>query len=327
MLEAKQGKLSIVFERTSYVGDVAVCLSFKCKLSACCLIKLKCGCKCGCFPSGSEEACVAYAIYLTVRNSLCGDPLATKKSKVSDVYCGYNDGEFSISWRVKATGSAVRKSIGIALKCLAPAKTYAGYSYCVKEAGGKANRDHFTYAANNIAKGINSGVQCAVVGGIRLRKVDPKTKKEMDAIDAADMLSVLSKKLNAESDGKGSENKDHVNCSHDNHVELKCSGVDAVMLKDYIMAKLKGVAPVICDKTLLVPLKESVWDTASKKLKNAVKDYVAMKYAPVGGELAAVLGYRMLSEAEAGAEAVRDLVAKGDRLKASDIEKILSDKL
>lgn len=325
MLEAKKDNLSLYVERTSLVGDVAVSISFDAKANSCCLMKLQSGCGCECFPEGSEECCVCYALFLAVRQSLSGDPVATAKSKVCDVACGLNDGEFSISWRVKGTGSAVRKSLGIALKCLAPSKMYSGYSQCIKVAGGKPNRDHFNYAANSIHQGIKKGVHCGVVGNIRTHKNDPNTKKEIEALDLNEMLKVLNGKLPDDKPEGGKANKEHVKCDHSNMAHVKVAGVDAVFLKDYIQHKLKAVIPVICDDTVHIPVKASVWETASKKLKGGHKDYVELKYGRVKNDLGAVLGYRMLATAEAGVMSVHKMLKS--KITSSDVEKALSKSL
>lgn len=326
MLEATHSNLSIFVERTGLVGDVAVALSFECKLSPCCLIKLQCCCGCECFPQGSEEACVAYSLYLAVNAALCGDPLATSKSKVASVACGYNDGEFVISWKVKGTGSAVRKSLGIALKQLAPSKTYATYSRCVKEVGGKADREAFNAAAENVLKAIKGSVQCGVVGAIKTHKVDPATKKETVALDLKEMLSILHKKLPQDSvEGKKSPNKEHRPCSHEDKSEVKVTGCDAYFLKDYVSSKVRGVEPIICDKVLLVPLKPSMWETLSKKLKQTVGDYVEAKYAKVKNDLHTIIAYMILSKAECGVGSVAKLVKS--EMKAGDVTRALTKAL
>lgn len=190
MIESKKGNISLFLQRTPLVADVAVCMSFAAKCSGCTLNKLISG-GCGgcatlappdkkcpepvlCFPEGSEESCLCYALYLVVKSALCGDPLATAKSKVGSAYCGFNNGSFFICWRVKGTGSAVRKSLGIALKSLNPAKYYSVYDHCMKSLGKKSDRSHFTYVANALVKNIKDEISCGVVGNI---KTQPSVKK------------------------------------------------------------------------------------------------------------------------------------------------------
>lgn len=190
MIESKKGNISLFLQRTPLVADVAVCISFTAKCSGCTLNKLISG-GCGgcttltppdkkcpepiqCFPEGSEESCLCYALYLVVRSALCGDPLATAKSKVGSVDCGFNNGSFFICWRVKGTGSAVRKSLGIALKSINPAKYYSVYDHCMKSIGRKSDRSNFTYVANALVKNIKDEIVCGVVGNIKTHSAPKK---------------------------------------------------------------------------------------------------------------------------------------------------------
>ena len=326
MLEAKKSNLSIFVERTSLVGDVAVCVSFKAKLNSCCLNKLKGSCSCSCFPSGSEEACLCHALYLVVKNMLCGDPLATARSKVGNVECGAHNGYFFMSWKVKGTGSAVRKSLGMALKCLSPGKLYSVYSHCVKEVGGSSNRDAFNYVADELTKSIKDSVHCCVVGNIRLYKVDPNTKKEVKALDLDDMLDVLHKKLNPSSaKGKKETPKDHTPCDHSDMTEVKVSGWQAFVVKDYISAKVRGLIPLMCDKYIILPLKESRWDTFSKKIKDYVKDYVHQKHAKLKDELPAIMGYMALASASISGYDVQQMIKS--KVTTADVERALNSNL
>lgn len=315
MIEAKKDGISLFIERTPLVGDAAVGISFKAKINSCCLNKLKGACNCSCYPSGSEEACLCYTIFLVVQDLLCGSPLATMRSKVGAVDCGVHDGHFTICWKVKGTGSAVRKSIGIALKGLAPGKLYAGYTQCVKAAQGKPKREEFNYVAEDMTKAIKNGVMCGVVGNV-------KTTKEV--VEA--MVDVLAKKLNPGTvKGAKKEPKDHTPCDHSEKTEIKTSGWQAAVVRDYVASKIKGVTPVVCDKYVMLNLKPSLWDTASAKMKKYVKDYVAQKYARVGDELANLMGYHMLSNAYVCADEVRSMLKSG--VKASDVEKALNSAL
>jgi hypothetical protein len=326
MLEGKKGNLHLFVERTPLVGDVAVCISVKAKINSCCLNKLKGSCSCNCFPQGSEEACLCYSLYLVVKNALCGDPLATAKSKVGDVECGAHNGQFFMTWKVKGTGSAVRKSLGMALKCLAPGKIYSVYSHCVKEVGGSANRSCFNYVADELTKSIKDQVHCGVVGNIRLHKKDPKTGKLVKALDIDEMLLVLHKKLNPSTvKGAKHEPKEHTACDHADKSEVKVSGWQAFVVKDYISARVKGLTPVVCDKYILLPIGESRWDTLAKKIKGSVKDYVQQKHAKVKDELPAVMGYMALASASIGCSDVQQMIKSS--VKASDVERAINSAL
>lgn len=316
MLEEKKGSVSAYIQPTKLVGDCGVSVSFKAKANGCCVCKLKACSMCNCFPAGSEEACLCYAMYIVVQDALCGSPAATAKSKVSKVECGTNGGDFSIAWRVKGTVSAVRKSLGIALKCLNPGKLYSIYVQCVKAAGGKPNREAFNYVAAELAASLKDGVQVGVIGNIKA-----------DSAKLKAMLDVVSGKLSVGAiDGKKVKPSDHTACDHSAYAELKTDGWQAFVAKDYIDAKVRGLNVLLCDRYLLVHTKASQWDTLAKKVKKYVKDYVAAKYMRVNkDDLPAVLGYMMLSDAAVGSGDIKSMLKSG--LTAASVEKAITDVL
>lgn len=321
MIEAKKKNVSIFIQPTKLTGDVAVCLSMNLKVNGCCINKLYSGLSCKSHPSGLELSNVAYAMYLNVNHLLCGDPLAMKSSKVGNTVCGSHNGMFFISWKVKGTISAVRKSLGIALKGLTPGKLYSSYQQInrslnltpkyeevdgeIEEVVGSApNREEFNWAAQEIISSIkNNGVCCGVVGNINLGKTASEHGKKVD-----EMLDVLVKKLNpGEVSGKKTKPQDGKSCNHDEAV-IKVSGWSAYLLKDYIMAKARGVVPVICDKEIIVPVKKSSWDSLSSKLKAAASDYVKLRYSKVGKELGNVMAYLAISNGSVSCVDVKSLL-------------------
>jgi hypothetical protein len=312
MLESKKGSISLSVTRCPLVGDAAVSLSFKAAVNSCALNRLVHGWDCNCLPSGAEEACVCYAQFLVIQDVLCGSPLATSKSKVGSVKCVANDGIFSVCWTVKGTGSAVRKSIGMALKTLSPGKYYSVYQKCIKDIGGKAVREEFNSAADEICKAVKNEVTCCVVGNIKT------TKEHVDA-----MVEVLSNKLVvAAVDGAKKKPSNHVACDHSELTELKTSGWHAYVVKEYIMAKARGAQVHVFDKYLTINANAKQWESLAAKLKKPLKDYVAQKFTKVGDELANVLGYLIIANGSAGAGEVKSLLKNG--VKASDVESAIN---
>jgi hypothetical protein len=333
MIEGEKGGIKLFMQRTPLVGDVAVCISFNIKCSGCTLNRLKsngtssCSSmkddKSGscCFSDGSEEACLCYSQYLVIQNALCGDPLATAKSKVGSVDCGANNGQFFVCWRVKGTGSAVRKSLGIALKNLNPSKFYSVYDQCIRSLGKKSSRDHFNYVAQALTKSIKDDLCCGVVGNIKTNE-DKKGAENLANI----MLSVLHKKLNLSSPvGSSSKPTDHVECSHDNMTELKCSGWHTYVIRDYINAKVKGVPSIIYEKGLLLSIDSKKWDSIASKLKKNLKDYIKTKYSKVGKELANVVGYIVMSNSYVSCADVKSIIKNG--LQVDSVEKAIANVL
>jgi hypothetical protein len=309
MIEAKNGNVFLFAERTASVGDVAVCICVKTSLSSCALHKLNGNCHCCAhFVNGSEESALCFSMYLLVKDALSGSPLAVEKSKVGDVRCGYSNGSFYISWNVKGTGSAVRKSLGMAFKQLSPAKLFPVYSQCIKLLGGKAHKEEFLYVADKLTKEINSGLHCGIVGNIRLTKVD-SNKKEVPALDLRDMLSVLVKKLSpAVVSGSKKSPNDHEKCEHGDTAEVKVSGWQSFVLSEYIKSKAKGCSVIACDKHLWVNMPQSKWDTLSAKLKDSAKDYAERIYGHVKKDLPALIGYFALTSGNLGCHDVYSML-------------------
>jgi hypothetical protein len=310
MIESKKGGLSIFLESTKLVGDVSVGLCFALACNGCAFNRL-CGlayCSSQCFPSGAEEAALGYALASAVRQVLCGDPLAVSKTKVGSVECVAHNGHLGLNWKVKGTGSAIRKSIGMALKVLDPAKMFPAYSRCIKQLGGSPDKDSFNYVVDTAANAIKSDLTIGILGN---------TKLDKDALNA--MLEVLIKKHNV-SNTKGSKSKPagHSACDHSNMAEVKISGWTSAVLADYIRSKVKGLDPILCDKHLLLPIKDSQWKTLAVKLKKGVKDFAQAKYAKVGDNLPAVFGYLTLASGQLCASDVKSAV--NNKLSAASIE-------
>lgn len=300
MIESKKGGLNIFLESTKLVGDVSVGLCFSLTCNGCVFNRL-CGvsdCSSKCIPVGTEEAAIGYSLVSAVRQVLCGDPLAVSKSKVGAVECVAHNGHLGINWKVKGTGSAIRKSIGLALKVLDPAKMFPAYSRCIKQLGGSVNKDFFNYVADNASKSIKSNLTVGILGN---------TKLDKPGLDA--MLEILSKKHNT-TDIAGSKSKPsgHTLCDHSSVTEIKVVGWASAVLADYIRSKVKGLNPIICDKHLLLPIKNQQWNTLAAKLKKGVDDFTKSKYTKVGNNLPAVYGYLTLASGHLCASDVKSAI-------------------
>jgi hypothetical protein len=301
-------------------------------VNGCTLSKLSTGgssCGSNCFPPNSEEACLCFALYTTVNQALCGDPLAVSKTKVGSVKCGSHNGMFFINYNTKGTVSAVRKSIGMALKVLDPAKMNSAYSRLVKECGSSPSKESFAHVASAAASGIKSDLCITIVGNINFYKTvkdGSNSKKVYDKAKFDGMMDVLSKKRNVTAvTGSKSKPSDHTPCDHSLHTEVKTSGWSTAVLVDFIRYKLKGLVPVINDKYILVAVKPSVWDTASKKLKPSVKDYISAKFTRVGDSLPEVFGYLASASCTLGAHDIKSLI--NSKVSASSLESAITKAL
>lgn len=316
MLEGKKGGVSVLIAPTNAVGDVAVSLSFDLAVDGCALARLNGGCDCHskCFPQGSEEAAVCFALFAAVEQTLCGDPLAVKKTKVGSVHCGAHNGSFFMNWKVKGNVSSVRKSLGMALHVLNPEKMFSAYQRYVRILGGSPDRDTFNHVADEVAKAAKN-VQVVVVGNIKA------TKEKLDQ-----MLDVISKKHDVQSvSGSKKKPSGHVPCDHNLHTELKSAGWATAVLSDYIQYRVRGLIPLVCNKTLLLPVKPTQWDTIAKKIKKGVKDYANAKYGKVGEALPAIFSYLAVSSAQLGAADVKS--ALSSKMSADSIADAISKHL
>jgi hypothetical protein len=313
MIEEKKGGLSVFIAPTKTVGDVVISMCFALDANGCTLSKLNgCGSECSshCFPAGSEEACIAYSLYATVKQVLAGNALAVSKTKVGDVKCGLHDGMFFINWKVKGTVSAARKSLGIALKCMTPAKMWPVYSRCAKMLKSTPKKESFSYIADATAKSIRDNLQVGIVGNIKADKTKLK-----------DLVETIHKRLNAESpSGTKSKPTDHTECDHSHLTELKAAGYGSLLISDYLQHKVKGLNPNIFNKKIIIMMKPAQWETMQKKIKPGVKDFVATKYMKVSTDLNEVVAYYGLSSGMLSACDVHNM----GQLSASNLENAIN---
>ena len=322
MLHVKKGHISLCIGATNRVGDVVVALDIAVKCSAGILKSLKCGtpCMCSvndkkesccCCPEGCEETMVCWALAHAVDQKLAGSPLEVFKSRVGNVNCSYCCGNFTISWHTQGTVSAVRKSIGLALSALDPAKMFSAYQQAARCLQRSTSREDFNYAADKVAAAINKGVTICVSGRI---KVD---KEKAEAV-----LAVIEKKLpKSKVDGKKTKPSQHTKCESD-CCELKCDSWACALVRDYVAAKLKGVCLNGGDHGVCLGVKSSRLEPLSAKLKSGVKEYVAAKYGKVRDDLHPILAYMILSGGAAGAQDACELLHK--KPSVSDIEKAIA---
>jgi len=299
MLETKQNNVSLYAQRASLVSDTAVCMGFQADINSCALNRLLSHWCCSNITS-CEETCVAYAVYLNVANLLCGDPVAIKNSKVSSIKCGAHNGRFFITWKTKGNISSVRKSLGLAFKALVPGKVYSTYINLMRVFGQKSNREVFNWASQQLINSINTGLFIGIIGNIKADQEHLKT-----------LLEVAIKKLNVGQSKKLSKPASimtSTSCNHDDVVEISVLGWKAHLLKDYILSKAKGLTPVVCDKSIIIPINKTLWDTLKKKLKNAVEDHIKNRYSKTGGELGNLIAYLALSHGTVSCSDVKTLL-------------------
>jgi hypothetical protein len=222
---------------------------------------------CNTLHHGSEESALAYALYKLVQEKLCGSPLEVARTKVDHVSCASHHNSFVISWNTQGTGSALRKTLGVVLKCLLPNALFSRYGHNMKVLGGKVDRSVFNHLANKMIDGLNKKIHFVAVGRIK---------------EDTDFKSLLETACGKYSESKKSPaNECQAPEKHSEHKldwpRLKCSdGSCAVVLADYIQHK--GIGLRVEDKEVVIYSRS--WGSKREALKksNTIASYVSAKY-------------------------------------------------
>lgn len=216
---------------------------------------------------GIEESALAFALFKLVQEKLCGSPLEVARSKVDKVSCNIHNDTFVIATNTQGTGSALRKVIGLMLKCLAPNALFSRYSHFVKLLGGKAGRPEFNYVANQMITGLAKQIHFVVVGKI---KVDADFK---GLLEVAAKKYVISSKSSAgeskmpEKRGEYKTNWPILNCSN---------GSAAIVLNDYISHQ--GFGTRLCGSKIIIFSNQWASKRDLLKKKDRITGYISTKY-------------------------------------------------
>jgi hypothetical protein len=323
-MELKEKNISLVVGITKRVPDLAVSLSFSFPgIAECCFNSLVCNCvKEGELMKGAHEAALAYALFEAARDKLVSSPLEVSKSRVSNIACKTIDGEFTISWNCQGTGSSLRKSCGLVVSCLAPHKLFSKYSENIRFLGRKpGNKDDFIFCVKKASEGIKKHIQISAVG-----KVSTDEKK------LKDILGVIVKKLPG-SDNLGSGKAPTITPREPNKNEredplIKCSGVVAICVADYIRSNSGGMSVDVANHGVTVY--NTQWESKKKQLVETrrIKDYVDKKYTRLGAEFSNLLAYFAITQKYANAFTVAKIIKSKqsvDKL-ASEIKDVLGKK-
>jgi len=279
---------------TKSVADITVCITLAYRgASALCLHSLMGGAQ----PTtllpgqkevallpGTEEAALAFAVYETVRDKLVGSPLELMKSRVSRVSCGSFDGSFVISWNCPGTVSSLRKTAGLAVSCLNAAKLYSKFSENMRYLSGKGgDRGVFDHCAAAMAKAFKA-VHVLAVGRINI-----------NAAKLGAACDIVAKKQPAAADShpKGTAPPKHA--AADVFPPIKCHGMEAAILADYIRASSGGMSVATTERGVVVF--NHGWPAKRRHLEDAkrIGDYTAKKYKD-SPELPAAFVYFMITQ-------------------------------
>ncbi len=302
-MEVHNKGISLVVGVSKRVPDIAVNMTFAFPgIANCCLRGLACNCSNDSreLTNGSAEAALAYALFETVRDKLASSPLEISKSRVSNVSCHAIDGTFSISWNCQGTGSSLRKTCGLAVSCLHPHKLFSKYSENYKFLSGRGgSKDEFAYCVKKMVEGIKAGIQLVAVGKINT-----------DEAKLKDIISVIAGKLpQAENLGAGTApnySKDALKTKE--FPSIKCSGVTAAALADYIRTNSGGMGVEVTNSGVVVY--NHSWGSKQKQLSETrrIKDYVAKKYERLNEEFSNIFAYFTLTQGYANGNTAAKII-------------------
>ena len=303
-MEASNKKVKLFVQPTKNLGDVAVMVCFKANVDECSLCQLYKGSSCGCLNKLTPAAAVLFSLYLAAEDKLCGNPLATKNSRVGRVDLGYANGHATLSWKMKGVVSHVRKAVSLCVSALKPGSLYSLYGHSMRALGGKVKREHFNAAAKKQLSDLNQGVDVIVVGKVKIdkAKANDTVKKIAVKLNPGDV-----KGTSAEYKDTSAEYKETTPCDKEFDVKLKVSGWKAFLTYDYITSKARGVRPVMRSNALLIPMKQASYAALKKKLTKQVADFVKQKYAKLGDECGPVLAYQAIGNGCVSYKDVKDL--------------------
>jgi hypothetical protein len=296
-MHVKKDNISIAVEPTKKASDIIVALSISMKdINDHCFYSLKNHCIYDNSAVGEVyEAAVAYAIFEHIRDKLTGSALELFKTKVSNVNCYTTHGAFTVTWNTQGTVTSLRKTTGIALTCLNVYKLFPKYTENVKFLTGKGgDRDDFKYTCDKFAREIIKSVKIIAIGKINA------TKNHLDALIETVTGKFPKSDINHSlklSSSKPSGQKSADTATVVASTTIKCSGLDAGLVADYIRNNISLVSVHVDSEGVTLPIKDI---SKIKKLqdKKRVEDYVAKKYTKLHnvGELPVLLVYFLLSQ-------------------------------
>lgn len=318
-MEVKHKNIHLVLDIAKKTPDLAVCLSIPFKASPYSLKKLVCN-----NPSAepelqpkSEEAALAFAVYECVRDQFIATPLEATKSKVSRMSCKVLNGQLNIYWNTQGTGSALRKTLSLAFKCLNPSKMFAKYSENMKFLGGKANREHFNYCVKLMNEGIKKEICIAAVG-----KINTNEAKLKEIVEAA-VVKLPALEMPSAKETSAPEKRD---CSAKEFPSVKVAdAASCIVVADYIRSNSNGMNVESHDG--IVEIYNDNWESMHNKIKDAnrINNFCKSKYEKLGDAFVQLLAYHSLVNQFADASSVGKLLKS--KVKAVDAKALIKKAL
>jgi hypothetical protein len=297
MLEIKKSGLTLYAMGIPKIPECAVSISFPATLDGCAFSQLMTGRKIctkgGANPPGTEEACMCYALFLTVKNALCGTALAAFKNRVNRVTCGMSGGQFFINWTTKGNASAVRKTLNVAIKALNPARMNSAYSAQIA-ALCSPNKASFGYVADQVARAIKSSLHIGIIGGIKI-----------DREKLGEIQEAVENKFAAEApDADKVKPSGHTPCDHSSVLEIEATGWHAALLASYISFKIPGATCRIHDSYVTLPIDPKKYPALAAKLAGGIDNFITT-VKKLGDVAAPIFAYAAVANGQLGAHAAQ----------------------
>jgi len=281
-MEAKKGNIRIYACPTKVAKSAIVVVGVKAKGCFWTLKGLQSG-SARCKDMAYSTALLG-ALYNTVRSRMMGTLADELSSQITNMECGYQNGEFIISASCTGSLTAVRKTACGILKWMNPARVYPAYKECLKRLVDDENKFSpdkkiFIGVANAFAKSANSATNVFIGGKLTLKK-EHMTK----LIDACAGKATVDLVKGASAASGESAPQHPAGCMH-----VSASGVEAMLVKKYIESSLNTTA-FAADGMVLVSNHHA---TAMRKLGTAKRAgaHVGKKYAKFKAELAHALTF------------------------------------
>lgn len=319
-MESKGKGFSLFAKTTIKVADAAVVISFPCQVSSFVLGKLRSG-ACGDvkLTTHMDDTAIAYAVYQLSEINLKGTPMALIGSRVSQMSCGAQGSDFNISLNTHGSLTYVRKCIRLVLKSMALDKLYSLYERNMKSLGCKPDRGVFNKCANAIQSKINGGTKISIIGKVNLNKKAAgkaiPVQKTLDALTKKLELPTVSK-LGPEASRQAADMSAEPDCGFP---EIKCSGLDALLLASYIASTVRY--PTSFSKSSLIVHSQS-WTSQKAKLKESarIKAFITKKYthARLDDHLSSLFAYQASTTGAVSSSSVKQIARSS--LKSADLE-------
>lgn len=309
-MSKRRDGISITFIPFKSAPAAAVTVSFPApNLNWFVLQKLKAEKPCGCatLAHASEYTALVYSMYDDIRDMFIGSPDRQMKSKVASVTCGFNGGEFIISYVCQGSITAVRKSLGILISRLAPHKLYPRYTKYIKLLGGSPKRGEFLNCANRIASARD--VSVVVVA-----------KMNVDKSKETNVLETVSKRLpdvgGIPSGDKPMSESTPPGATEYHEINVK----DAAMLfvQDFLDAS--NVLSLSTGNSIIIY--EKKWNGVKE---DAVERYVTSRFGKLGDNMIPVLVYSACSRGILKSSTLRKLASSN--MNKNDIVKSIESTL